>query len=50
MDLKNNRRGSISEYADAHEGVTFTASAPEPTPNGLWGVKRRCCATMRYTK
>ena len=38
MDLKNNRRGRISEYADAHEGVTFTASAPEPTPNGLWGV------------
>ena len=38
MDLKNNRRGRISEYADAHDGVTFTASAPEPTPNGLWGV------------
>ena len=38
MDLKNNRRGRISEYADAHEGVTFNASAPEPTPNGLWGV------------
>ncbi len=39
MDLKNNRRGRISEYADAHEGVTFNPSAPEPTPNGLWGVK-----------
>ena len=38
MDLKNNRRGRISEYADAHDGVKFTASAPEPTPNGLWGV------------
>ena len=38
MDLKNNRRGRISEYADAHDGVTFTASAPELTPNGLWGV------------
>ena len=38
MDLKNNRRGRISEYADAHEGVTFTPSAPEPTPTGLWGV------------
>jgi glutamate dehydrogenase (NADP+) len=23
MDLKNNRRGRIKEYADAHEGVTF---------------------------
>ena len=38
MDLKNNRRGRISEYADAHEGVTFNPYAPEPTPNGLWGV------------
>ena len=38
MDLKNNRRGRISEYADAHDGVTFTPSAPEPTPTGLWGV------------
>ena len=38
MDLKNNRRGRISEYADAHEGVTYNPSAPEPTPNGLWGV------------
>ena len=38
MDLKNNRRGRISEYAANFDGVTFTASAPEPTPNGLWGV------------
>ncbi|MBK71119.1 MAG: NADP-specific glutamate dehydrogenase [Euryarchaeota archaeon] len=38
MDLKNNRRGRISEYAEAHDGVRFNASAPEPTPNGLWGV------------
>ncbi|DAC29596.1 MAG: NADP-specific glutamate dehydrogenase [Euryarchaeota archaeon] len=38
MDLKNNRRGRISEYAEAHDGVMFNASAPEPTPNGLWGV------------
>ena len=38
MDLKNNRRGRISEYAAHFDGVTFTASAPEPTPNGLWGV------------
>ena len=38
MDLKNNRRGRISEYAAEFDGVTFTASAPEPTPNGLWGV------------
>ena len=38
MDLKNNRRGRISEYASNFDGVTFTASAPEPTPNGLCGV------------
>ena len=37
-DLKNNRRGRISEYAAHFDGVTFTASAPEPTPNGLWGI------------
>ncbi|MBP66357.1 MAG: NADP-specific glutamate dehydrogenase [Euryarchaeota archaeon] len=37
-DLKNNRRGRISEYAAHFDGVEFTASAPEPTPNGLWGV------------
>lgn len=38
MDLKNNRRGRISEYAAHFDGATFTASAPEPTPNGLWGI------------
>ena len=38
MDLKNNRRGRISEYSDKFDGVTFTKSAPEPAVNGLWGV------------
>ena len=38
MDLKNNRRGRISEYAAHFDGVTFTSSAPEPTPNGLWAI------------
>lgn len=38
MDLKNNRRGRISEYADEFSSATFTASAPEPSSNGLWGV------------
>ncbi len=38
MDLKNNRRGRISEYAAEFPSATFTASAPEPSLNGLWGV------------
>lgn len=38
MDLKNNRRGRISEYAEEYPSATFTASAPEPAVNGLWGV------------
>ena len=38
MDLKNNRRGRISEYAKQYPSATFTASAPEPSLNGLWGV------------
>ena len=37
MDLKNNRRGRISEMA-SHDGVTYTPSQPEPSLNGLWGV------------
>ena len=38
MDLKNNRRGRISEYADHFDGVTYTAAQPEPAVNGLWSV------------
>lgn len=38
MDLKNNRRGRISEYAENFSSATFTASAPEPSSNALWGV------------
>lgn len=38
MDLKNNRRGRISEYASKYSSATFTPSAPEPSSNGLWGV------------
>ena len=38
MDLKNNRRGRISEYAKQYPSATFTPSAPEPAVNGLWGV------------
>ena len=36
MELKNNRRGRIKEYADHFEGVEYTASKPEPNLNGLW--------------
>lgn len=38
MDLKNNKRGRIHEVADAYDNVTFTASAAEPSINGLWAV------------
>jgi glutamate dehydrogenase (NADP+) len=38
MDLKNNRRGRISEYAEKYSSAIFTASAPEPSSNGLWNV------------
>ncbi|MGB0313842.1 MAG: NADP-specific glutamate dehydrogenase, partial [Poseidonia sp.] len=38
MDLKNNRRGRISEYAKQYPSATFTPSAPEPAVNGLWNV------------
>jgi glutamate dehydrogenase (NADP+) len=38
MDLKNNRRGRISEYTKQYPSATFTASEPEPSLNGLWGV------------
>ena len=38
MDLKNNRRGRISEYPKQFPSATFTASEPEPSLNGLWGI------------
>ena len=38
MDLKNNRRGRISESAKQYPAATFTASTPEPSVNGLWNV------------
>ena len=36
MDLKNNRRSRIKQYADHFDGVEYTASKPEPNLNGLW--------------
>ena len=38
MDLKNERRGRIKEYADHFEGVEYHESKPEPSMNGLWSV------------
>ena len=38
MDLKNNRRGRISEYVNEFSSATFTPTAPEPSSNALWGV------------
>ncbi len=49
MDLKNNRRGRIKEYADHFDGVEFTASKPEPNLNGLWDTNADIalpCATQ----
>ncbi len=38
MDLKNNKRGRIKEYADHFEGVEYTESKPEPNHNELWST------------
>ncbi len=38
MDLKNERRGRIKEYADHFDGVEFHESMPEPSMNGLWSI------------
>ena len=38
MDLKNERRGRIKEYADHFDGVEYHESKPEPAMNGLWSV------------
>ena len=38
MDLKNVKRGRISEVANNFDGVTFTAAQPEPSINGLWSA------------
>ena len=38
MDLKNERRGRIKEYAEHFDGVEYHESKPEPSMNGLWSV------------
>src|SRR5438045_71333 len=42
MDLKNNRRGRISEYADKFKGATFTPVNSNADHNPLWNHKAEC--------
>src|SRR3954468_4172913 len=42
MDLKNNRRGRISEYADKFKGAVFTATDHTLDHNPLWDHKAEC--------
>jgi glutamate dehydrogenase (NADP+) len=42
MELKNNRRGRIKEYADKFKGVTFTAVDEKLDHNPLWNHKAEC--------
>src|SRR5438270_958938 len=42
MDLKNNRRGRISEYADKFKGATFTPIDTALDHNPLWDHKAQC--------
>jgi glutamate dehydrogenase (NADP+) len=42
MDLKNNRRGRIAEYADKFNGAMFTPTDPALDHNPLWNHKAEC--------
>src|SRR5438477_758563 len=42
MDLKNVRRGRISEYADKFKGAVFTPANPKLDHNPLWTHKAEC--------
>src|SRR5213596_3056328 len=42
MDLKNVRRGRISEYADKFKGAMFTKVDPKLDHNPLWNTKAEC--------
>jgi glutamate dehydrogenase (NADP+) len=49
MDLKNNRRGRIKEYADKYKGVVYKEIDPKADHNPLWNIKANCafpCATQ----
>jgi glutamate dehydrogenase (NADP+) len=48
-DLKNIRRGRISEYVEQFSGATYHQSDRDATSNPLWSVKADCafpCATQ----
>jgi glutamate dehydrogenase (NADP+) len=42
MDLKNNRRGRIKEYAEQYSSAVYTAVDPELDYNPLWNHKADC--------
>src|SRR5438477_7412794 len=42
MDLKNNRRGRIGEYADKFKGATFTPVDQKLEHNPIWDHKAEC--------
>jgi glutamate dehydrogenase (NADP+) len=42
MELKNNRRGRIKEYADKYKSAVYTATDPRLDYNPLWDHKAEC--------
>jgi glutamate dehydrogenase (NADP+) len=42
MELKNERRGRISEYVEQYPGATFTAADPSADANPLWAIPAEC--------
>jgi len=42
MDIKNNRRGRIKEYADKFSGAVYNAVDPQRDHNPLWAHKADC--------
>jgi glutamate dehydrogenase (NADP+) len=42
MDLKNNRRGRVREYADRFKGVVYTPAEPSADRNPLWTHRADC--------
>jgi glutamate dehydrogenase (NADP+) len=41
-ELKNERRGRISEYAEKFSSATYTAVSPDDETNPLWAVEAKC--------